>query len=114
MGADRWGVCPRCRHNKQQEVENLEQELAFFTREQYGKVPLEQYQATVTKLTKRARDAANELDHMEPDSQYATFPEYYEFYTDLEAGHVVASFGAECRACGYNVNFEYKHPLPPF
>lgn len=36
--------------------------------------------------------------------------EYFEFYIDR--GHVVADYSADCRECGYQIEFVVHHPLP--
>lgn len=89
MSADRWGVCPRCKAKREDDVRALDSDLA----QSYGEVPIEQFG--------HLRAERDKLANAEPEH---TLREDYEIWID-EDGRFYASYAAHCSVC------QFQHTL---
>lgn len=95
MSADNWAICPRCLARAQK----AEQARRSATAASYGQVTIEEYD--------RMRA---EIKVPDPES-FRTFRENYEI-TGAAEGTVEVTYAGHCTACGLDLSFTDKHPLP--
>jgi len=95
MGADNWGVCPRCEKNHQKEIEKRNKALAAA----YGKLPVDEFLA----LKKDTEDFTNK----EPEQ---TLREDYGIGTEAD-GKFSVGYRCSCKTCGFTFNFEHTEQL---
>jgi hypothetical protein len=96
MGADNWGICPKCKHNREKEITVKEKKLES----SYGSVALGKYQAMQA-----------ELETLKATKLIETLREDYEIRTD-EDGEFMVSYGCKCNVCGWG--HEYTNHFQAF
>lgn len=85
MGADNWGICPKCRYEQEKDIAVKEKKLEAA----YGTVALGKYQAMQA-----------ELEGLKAKKLTETLREDYEIRTD-SYGEFMVSYGCKCNVCGW-------------
>lgn len=88
MGADNWGICPKCKERADIKQERLEQRLISG----YGKLPEAEYL--------ELREKVSSPPQLEP-----TMREDYELGTD-STGAFYVRYRASCNVCGFSYKFQ--------
>jgi hypothetical protein len=89
VSANNWGICPRCKAKREDDVRALDIDLA----QSYGEVPIEQFD--------HLRAERDKLATAEPER---TLREDYEIWINQD-GRFYASYVAHCSVC------QFKHTL---
>lgn len=102
MSASNWAICPKCQHQREQEVDDLKAKVAAA----YGSVPVEQFDEL------RAAALALEAEYANPEdnSKLATFREDYAIW-GANDGTVLVRYEGGCSKCGTSTKFRYSHPF---
>jgi len=87
MGADNWGICPKCKKGREKYIAGLRKKAD----EQYGKIKPEEYLEL--------------LDHAKEELG-STLREDYEILTD-EDGEFYIKYSCNCSVCGFDYEFEH-------
>ena len=93
MGADNWGVCPRCLKIKSEKKKALIEKAE----KGYGKISSSDY----IKLV-------NEAAESNPEGK--TLREAYVIYTN-SAGKLSITYSCQCKQCGFEYEFKHKEQL---
>ena len=91
MGADNWGICPKCEKLKLEKLEKLYQDAQNL----YGTLSLQKYTELLAKT--------KELENQEIEQDLC---EYYDIGLD-EAGFFDINYKAYCQKCEFK--YTYKH-----
>ncbi len=100
MSANNWSVCPRCKDNARQEVEEAKALLL----KDYGKVPVEEFNDR--------QNAVLEAELALQESDALTFREDYEWY-GAHKGLIQGSYQGHCGTCGLSVKVKIEKPFYP-
>jgi len=96
MSADNWRVCPRCKRQLGQEMEDLAKKLVA----SYGKVPESEYLEILAHISE-----PRELDE--------TLREDYEQFIS-EDGYYRVVYSCHCSKCGFSFKFKHGEFAPEF
>jgi hypothetical protein len=93
MGADNWGICPRCKRAAEAKKQQKREAAAKV----YGKVPPDEW--------RRMCDAAEAVEELEE-----TLREDYEQHTN-EDGEFFVSYHCRCTKCDFKHTFKHTEQL---
>lgn len=96
MGADRYSVCPRCRHEHEASIAEEETRVGKL----YGQVPLEEFDAAREALAQRQTEGVT-----------STLRENWEITEPETDGVMDFHYRADCGICGLSVKVEEHYPI---